>query len=69
MPVQAIRRVWRGTGSRMRARTYFPNTQAGYYWTSTPYTGVSSYIWTVQFSFGLASYTLMSFPSNVRCVR
>ena len=31
---------------------WFPNTQTGWYWTSSPYAGNASYAWYVDFSYG-----------------
>jgi len=51
--------------------TYFPGTNASYYWSSTTYASLSSYAWYVSFGGGSVSYSYgnKSHSYYVRCVR
>ncbi|MCX8517816.1 MAG: DUF1566 domain-containing protein [Rhodoferax sp.] len=50
--------------------TWFPNTQAGYYWTSSPFVGNSSVAWAVYFANGDTRYYSRDiYASYVRLVR
>lgn len=49
--------------------TYFPNTDAHYYWSSTNYAGSTSSAWTVQFYEGSVGSRVKSGSDYVRCVR
>lgn len=49
--------------------TYFPNTQAGYYWSSTKQTQYPSYAWDVDFLNGYVSYDGKANTYYSRCVR
>ena len=48
--------------------TYFPNTQSGFYWSSSPYAG-SSLAWGVYFYSGNSSYGSKDYGGFVRLVR
>jgi len=48
---------------------YFPNTIAGFYWTSTTYAGSTSYAWGVHFYHGYLSYYYKASYYYVRCMR
>lgn len=48
----------------------FPNTPAGFFWTSSPLAGSSSSdAWSVNFYDGNTTNNVMTSPSRVRCVR
>ncbi len=47
----------------------FRNTYEGLYWTSTSYSGSSSYAWIVNFEYGISSYQSKKKSFAVRCVR
>jgi hypothetical protein len=49
--------------------TYFPNTAASYYWTSTTYVPYSSYAWYVNFYYGYVKSSNKTTNYYVRCVR
>lgn len=51
--------------------TYFPDTQAADYWSSTTFAGTNSYAWYVQFSIGITLTSGVSKGTGlyVRCVR
>ena len=44
------------SGSPLIDTTWFPNTQASYYWSSAPYVGGSGYAWGVYFIGGYVNY-------------
>ena len=56
-------------GSTRIDTTWFPNTLAYYYWTSSPYVGYSSYAWNVYFSDGNVSSNYRGYGFAVRLVR
>jgi hypothetical protein len=47
----------------------FPATPSEWYWSSTPYAGVSSYAWGVGFGYGYVDGDLRSYSVHVRLVR
>lgn len=47
----------------------FKNTKEGFYWSSTTYSGSSSYAWVVSFEYGSNTYYPKSRKYSVRCVR
>ena len=50
--------------------TYFPNTHASYYWSSTTYAGDPYGAWHVHFYYGsVGSYNKGNYNGYVRCVR
>ena len=49
--------------------TYFPNTPAYWFWSSSPVAGSPSLAWDVNFSFGNTDYGDVSVTDVVRCVR
>jgi hypothetical protein len=52
--------------------TAFPNTPAGYFWTSSPYAGLSGpagNAWFVAFTYGYSGNSGANDTSRVRCVR
>jgi formylglycine-generating enzyme required for sulfatase activity len=49
-------------------RTAFPNTPAGFFWTSTPYAGSSDYAWFVNFGNGFSGNDNVGYSFGVRCV-
>jgi hypothetical protein len=49
--------------------TAFPGTTSGTYWSSSPYSGSSSYAWRVDFYFGLVSNFGRTLSYYVRCIR
>jgi hypothetical protein len=49
--------------------TYFPNTQSGYYWSSTAYQGNANVAWIVNFYGGVVYYDGLVGTDFVRCVR
>ena len=49
--------------------TWFPNTQAYAYWTSSPYVGDSGYAWYVNFDYGGVSLNGRNYYNHVRLVR
>ena len=49
--------------------TYFPNTQSGYYWSSTTYADLTEAAWYVSFSGGYTDGSLKGNACYVRCVR
>ena len=49
--------------------TYFPGTNASYYWSSTTKADNSSFAWRVYFSHGYVVYWDKSSSYDVRCVR
>ena len=57
------------SGSPSIDTTWFPNTQASYYWTSSPYVGVSGYAWYVSFDSGYVNGNLRNYNFHVRLVR
>jgi len=50
-------------------KTYFPNANSFFYWSSTTSAGLSSYAWYVGFSGGSVDLIGKSFDIYVRCVR
>ena len=57
------------SGIPMIDTTWFPNTLAYYYWTSSSYVGNSSYAWNVGFSYGFVNYDFRNGTFAVRLVR
>jgi Protein of unknown function (DUF1566)/PEGA domain len=51
------------------ARSVFPNTLAGCFWSSSSYTGARDRAWLVNFADGYASFDTVLKPCRVRCVR
>ena len=49
--------------------TYFPNTNASYYWSSTTYAIGSSGAWGISFDYGGVTYNDKSVTGYGRCVR
>lgn len=49
--------------------TYFPNTQSGYYWSSTAYEYNAGFAWIVGFYDGYVNFDFMGGSYFVRCVR
>ena len=49
--------------------TYFPNTQSGYYWSSTTYVGSTDYAWYVYFYDGDVNSYSKAYDNYVRPVR
>jgi len=47
----------------------FKNTTEGFYWSSTSYSGDSSYAWVVSFEYGSNTYYSKQKSYSVRCVR
>ncbi len=47
---------------------YFPNTQAGYYWSSTPFQYAKSRTWTVDFSSGFEKSQAKIQPFHLRLI-
>jgi hypothetical protein len=50
-------------------QTAFPNTPAEYFWTSSPYAGLSGFAWIVSFGKGYPATIDGGLVSRVRCVR
>ena len=57
------------SGSPRIDATWFPNTQASYYWSSSPYMGSSNYASVVGFSAGAVYNGNRNYDSRVRLVR
>ena len=57
------------SGSPRIDTTWFPNTQAWYYWSSSPYVGDVGNAWNVDFSDGLVDYYYRYDLNLVRLVR
>ena len=49
--------------------TIFPNTTSNNYWSASPYAGISSYAWTLDFDYGYVYYGGRSGSYHVRLVR
>jgi hypothetical protein len=49
--------------------SYFPNTPATFFWSSTPLVGSSGTAWLVHFSFSFTDTSGVSYACAVRCVR
>jgi len=47
----------------------FPATQSAFYWTSSPYAGLGTGAWSVDFGYGVVTATEKSGKLNVRLVR
>jgi len=47
----------------------FPSTQAAFYWTSSPYAGLGTGVWSVDFGYGVVTATEKSGKIHVRLVR
>jgi hypothetical protein len=47
----------------------FPDTKSSYYWTSTPYAGLSGFAWYVVFGYGSVGYCYEGSSNYVRAVR
>jgi len=47
----------------------FPSTQSAFYWTSSPYAGLGTGAWSVDFGYGVVTATEKSGKLNVRLVR
>ena len=60
--------VLRGTSPAIDTM-WFPNTQARFYWSSSPYVGNSGSAWGVNFDYGNVNFTGRSLNLRVRLVR
>ena len=60
--------VLRGTSPTIDTM-WFPNTQARFYWSSSPYVGNSGSAWGVNFDYGNVNFTGRSINLRVRLVR
>ena len=60
--------VLRGTSPTIDTM-WFPNTQARFYWSSSPYVGNSGSAWGVNFDYGNVNFTGRSLNLRVRLVR
>jgi len=49
--------------------TYFPDTAASWYWSSTTHVSNTNYAWNVYFDFGYVSYPNKNYAGYVRAVR
>ena len=49
--------------------TYFPDTVASYYWSSTTYASYTNYAWIVDFYDGSVNYDIKTYGYYVRAVR
>ena len=47
----------------------FPSTQAAFYWTSSPYAGLGTGAWSVDFGYGVVTATEKSGKLHIRLVR
>ena len=47
----------------------FPSTQSAFYWTSSPYAGLGTGAWSVDFGYGVVTATEKSGKLNIRLVR
>ncbi len=47
----------------------FPSTQAAFYWTSSPYAGLGTGVWSVDFGYGVVTATEKSGKLHIRLVR
>ena len=47
----------------------FPSTQSAFYWTSSPYAGLGTGAWSVDFGYGVVTATDKSGKLNIRLVR
>ena len=57
------------SGSPRIDTTWFPNTQASYYWSSSPYVGYSNVAWGVDFYNGYPVSNYRNYDYHVRLVR
>ena len=70
MPTSAeLQGILASSGSPRIDTTWFPNTQAAGYWSSSPYVGSSNVAWDVYFGNGNVGYSLRSSYYHVRLVR
>ena len=49
--------------------TAFPGTPSAYFWSSSPYAGIASVAWVVNFSVGSVDYNYRTFSYYLRLVR
>ena len=66
---EELQGILASSGSPWIDTTWFPNTQAWGYWTSSPYVGDSGYAWGVNFNFGYVYDNYRSSNNRVRLVR
>ena len=66
---EELQGILASSGSPRIDTTWFPNTQASLYWSSSPYVGDSSYAWRVNFSSGSVYYNYRYGSLHVRLVR
>ena len=66
---EELQGILASSGSPRIDTTWFPNTQASFYWTSSPYVGYSSYAWYVYFDYGYVNYGNRVSSDHVRLVR
>ena len=66
---EELQGILASSGSPRIDTTWFPNTQAWGYWTSSPYVGDSGYAWGVNFNFGYVYDNYRSSNNRVRLVR
>ena len=66
---EELQGILASSGSPKIDTTWFPNTQANVYWTSSPYVGYSQGAWVVDFVNGYVSYHLRGDGVAVRLVR
>ena len=70
LPTQPeLQGILASSGSPRIDTTWFPNTQANYYWSSSPYVGNSNLAWDVDFYDGNVYYDYRNYGSHVRLVR
>ena len=66
---EELQGILASSGSPRIDTTWFPNTQAFAYWSSSPYVGFSSYAWLVYFLNGFVDYDNRYGNFHVRLVR
>ena len=66
---EELQGILASSGSPRIDTTWFPNTQAWYYWSSSPYVGDVGNAWNVDFSDGLVDYYYRYDLNLVRLVR
>jgi hypothetical protein len=57
------------TSGAMIDKTAFPSTPAEWFWTFSPFTGLSDFAWGVDFGYGYSTAFMVSSDYRVRCVR
>ena len=57
------------TNNNPSIKKEFKNTASYYYWSSTPYAGISNGAWVVGFNSGDEGYNSKNDSNSVRCVR